>query len=196
MSNQDFFPTENRMTVDDLQAPYQEPDVSDLSLSEQTNQKKKSLQNKTKHILSRYINAYAQYETSEDTVTKAKFNNIANQLKQQLDSVESQTNTRIQKDKSHIDNLKSTLYEQSNNINIINKNQELLNGLITSKTYENNTQTDKLTTSNELLNHTRISYYASIILLSFFILVFFYLSIKFSISMNQEVFAFNIPWLK
>ena len=134
MNNQDFFPTENRMTVDDLQAPYKEPDMSDLSLSEQMDIKKSSLQNKTKHILSRYINAYAQYETSEDAVAKAKFNNIANQLKQQLDSVESHTNTRIQKDKSDIDNLKNTLYEQSSNINIINKNQELLNGLITSKT--------------------------------------------------------------
>tara|TARA_B100001758_G_C18122092_1_gene459262 strand:+ start:118 stop:708 length:591 start_codon:yes stop_codon:yes gene_type:complete len=196
MKNQDFFPKEKRMSLEELQASYSQQKLSDLSLEEKTNERKRGLINKYKHYLYRYINAYAQYSIEENENKKRELRSITMGLINKIKDIENETNSEIKMNKEILLKLKSKIMEQTHMLEIKNKNQELLNTLIINKNIENNTHSDKILNSEELLNHVRLSYYLLLFLLVVFSLVFIYLSIKYSIRINESVFTFNLPWLR
>lgn len=188
-----------KMSINDLNAGFVKPDLSGLTSQEQLNAKKKMLQDEYNFYLKRYINSYSQLQLlssqQKEYSQQNKLKNIVNRLSIKLADLMSQVNSDLNISKEKKQQYLKEIEKQNMNINVNSKNQEVLNKLVIDKSTENASQTKKITDSKELVNHIRFFRNIYVILIVIFLLVLFYLSLKFSISETTSVFSINMDWL-
>ena len=188
-----------KMSINDLNSVFVKPNLSGLKTAEQLNAKKKMLQDEYNFYLKRYINSYSQLQLltsqNKDIPLQNKLKNIVSRLSVKMTSLINAVNKDLDNSKELKKRNQIEIERQNMNINVNSKNQEVLNQLIIEKNTENLSQSKKITDSKELVNHIRFTRDIHIVLITIFLLVLFYLSLKFSISETTSVFSINLDWL-
>ena len=157
------------------------------------------LQDEYNFYLKRYINSHDQLQLltsqNKDIPLQNKLKNIVSRLSVKMTSLINEINKDLDNSKALKKRNQIEIERQNMNINVNSKNQEVLNQIIIEKNTENLSQSKKITDSKELVNHIRFTRDIHIVLITIFLLVLFYLSLKFSISETTSVFSINLDWL-